>query len=363
MRFVILSLVATAVLDQARNGNRTRRVIRLHPWKTPSLITLKGKTMKEFLLSAFLLVLLGSAAYAGAVTQLGVVPSINPVVAGTPITITVSALDANGLVVPGYRGTVHFTSDSQLQLPADYTYTARDNGVHTFDVILPTTAGDYTITATDTANSSITGSATITVIAAPASQFTVVTDASDPQPAGVPFDVTVIATDPYGNVDTNYTGTVTFSSQDPAGATLPANYTFQPSDQGQATFAGVSLYTEGTWDVTATDTVSGITGSAFVNVQAAPAVARAVIAPRTAHAGVAVAVTVIAQDPYDNTDTNDGGTITWTTSDQDPNVVLPPDYPFQPSDQGQVTFPGGATLITPGDQFLTASDRDRPTKD
>jgi hypothetical protein len=61
-------------------------------------------------------------------------------------------------------------------------------------------------------------------------------------------------------------------------------------------------------------------------------------------------------DPYGNTDTNYTGTVTFSTSDGDPGVMLPPDYTFQPSDQGQVTFPGGVTLITPGAQTLTAMD-------
>jgi hypothetical protein len=65
---------------------------------------------------------------------------------------------------------------------------------------------------------------------------------------------------------------------------------------------------------------------------------------------------VIAVDPYGNTDTHYQGTVTFGTSDGDPGVVLPPDYTFQPADGGMVTFPGGATLITPGDQTLTATD-------
>jgi hypothetical protein len=189
-----------------------------------------------------------------------------------------------------------------------------------------------------------------------ATQFVVVTDAADPDIAGTPFDVTVTAVDANGNVVPNYTGTVTFTSGDPYGATLPADYIFQASDQGQHTFSGVTLYTAGTWDVTATDTVNGITGSAFVNVQAAPAVTLAVIAPSTAVSGVPFDVTLIAQDPYGNTDTNYTGTVSWTASDPDPGVILPPDYMFQPSDQGQVTFSAGVTLITPGDQQLMAFD-------
>jgi hypothetical protein len=48
--------------------------------------------------------------------------------------------------------------------------------------------------------------------------------------------------------------------------------------------------------------------------------------------------------------------VTFSTSDTDPGVVLPPAYTFQPGDQGQVTFAGGFTLITPGVQTLTVTD-------
>jgi hypothetical protein len=283
-------------------------------------------------------------------------PSDNPVQAGSTFSLTVSALDANNNIVTGYRGTVHFaTTDQQGFLPANYAFTASDNGVHTFPITLAT-AGNQTITATDTANGSISGRATITVTPAPAASFAVYTDASDPDVAGSLFDITVVAIDPFGNQDTNYTGTATFSSQDPFGATLPVDYAFQPGDAGAASFSGVALYTAGTQDVTATDTVSGITGAAFVNVVAAPASSLMVIAPHTATSGSPFDVTVVAQDPYGNTDTNYSGTVTWGTTDMGTGVVLPPDYAFQPSDQGMVTFPHGVTLITPGDQTLYAAD-------
>jgi hypothetical protein len=305
--------------------------------------------------------LTGSATVAvpGPATQYVVTTTAaNPDVAGTPFTVTVTAQDSHGLTAIGYRGTVHFTSgDPQATLPANYTFTAADNGVHTFSGVTLRTAGTQSVTATDTVTGSITGSTAVNVVAAAASQLMVSTDAADPDIAGTVFDVTVVATDPYGNTDTNYQGTVTFSSGDPYGASLPADYTFQASDQGVATFAGVTaLYTAGTWDVTATDTNSGITGAAFVNVQAAPAVALQVVAPTSATSGTPFDVTVIAVDLYGNTDTNYNGTVTFSTSDGDPAVVLPPDYTFQPSDAGMVTFPGGVTLITPGDQTLTATD-------
>jgi hypothetical protein len=279
----------------------------------------------------------------------------SPVTAGTAGTVTVTAKDAFGNTTPDYAGTVHFTSsDAQAGLPADSTLV---NGTGTFAAVL-FTAGAESIIATDTANGSVTGTqAGIMVTPAATSQFVVLTDAASPDVAGTFFDETVVAQDPYGNTDTNYRGTIHFSSGDPFGAALPADYTFQPTDQGTATFAGVTaLFTAGTWDVTAADAGSGITGSALVNVMAAPAVAFQVLAPSTVSSGTAFDVTVIAVDPYGNTDTNYLGTVTFSTTDPDPGVVLPPDYTFQPTDQGMVTFPRGITLVTAGDQQVTVTD-------
>jgi hypothetical protein len=93
--------------------------------------------------------------------------------------------------------------------------------------------------------------------------------------SGTPFDITVTALDPSGNIDTNYQGTVTFSTTDAApGVMLPADYTFTTGDGGDNgvhTFpSGVTLITVGHQTLTSTDTVSGITGSATVTVGPGP---------------------------------------------------------------------------------------------
>ncbi len=81
----------------------------------------------------------------------------SPRTGGVAGSITVTALDSGDHVATSYRGTVHFTSDdSAATLPADYAFTAADNGRHTFSVTLATT-GTSSITATDTANASLTG--------------------------------------------------------------------------------------------------------------------------------------------------------------------------------------------------------------
>jgi hypothetical protein len=179
--------------------------------------------------------------------------------------------------------------------------------------------------------------------------------------AGAPFDITLTALDASGQVLTDYTGTVTFSSGDPYGASLPADYTFTAADQGVHTFsAETALYTAGTWDVTATDPAAGVTTSAFVAVTPAPAVSFVITAPANVAAGTPFEVTVTAVDPYGNTDPTYQGTVTFSTDDPDPAVVLPADYTFTADDQGVHTFTdsglGEITLVTPGDRTLIVTD-------
>jgi streptogramin lyase/uncharacterized protein YkwD len=74
------------------------------------------------------------------------------VVAGMPFDVTVTAVDAQGNTVLTYTGKIHFsTSDTGtgVMLPADYTFTAADNGVHTFNGVVLGTAGNTTLTVSD----------------------------------------------------------------------------------------------------------------------------------------------------------------------------------------------------------------------
>jgi hypothetical protein len=92
--------------------------------------------------------------------------------------------------------------------------------------------------------------------------------------AGVPFDVTVTAVDPFGQVAVGYSGIVTFSTTDPGpGVVLPADYTFTLDDGGMHTFTDtglgeITLVTPGDQLLTVTDTADAtITGSATVTVE------------------------------------------------------------------------------------------------
>src|SRR5262249_60291969 len=87
--------------------------------------------------------------------------------AGVARSVTVPALDLAGNPDPNYTGTVHFmSSDYQADLPAEYTFTAADHGVHTFSVTLKT-AGDQSVSVADyQAFASGSASATVTPAAA-----------------------------------------------------------------------------------------------------------------------------------------------------------------------------------------------------
>ena len=181
--------------------------------------------------------------------------------AGAAFNFTVTALDATNATATSYAGTVHFTSsDGQAVLPANATLT---NGIGTFSATLKT-AGNQTITATDTVTASVTGTSNVVVVsAAAATHYSVSAPAS--ATAGSAFNFTVTALDQFNNTATTYAGTVHFTSSDGA-AVLPANSTLT---NGVGTFSA-TLNTAGSRTITATDTVSAsITGtSAAITVTA-----------------------------------------------------------------------------------------------
>jgi hypothetical protein len=193
----------------------------------------------------------------------------SPSTAGATEIFTVTAEDPLGEIVTNYRGTIHFqSSDNLAPLPADYTFTAADNGAHTFSAVLKT-AGNQSLTATDIRIGSIRGSAAVAVQAAAADHFLIT--APPGAVSGMPFDVLVTALDPYGNTDTNYQGTVTFTTTDSSlGVVLPSDYTFTTGDAGDngvhAFPTGITLIAPGDQTITATDSVSGISGGATVTV-------------------------------------------------------------------------------------------------
>jgi hypothetical protein len=99
-----------------------------------------------------------------------------------------------------------------------------------------------------------------------------------------------------------------------------------------------------------------------VNVGAYQASATAFVlnAPTKVHPGVPFDITVTAEDPFDQVAVGYLGTVTFSTSDPDPGVVLPADYTFTLADGGGHTFTdtglGETTLWTHGHQTINVTD-------
>jgi hypothetical protein len=191
------------------------------------------------------------------------------VTAGVALTFTVSARDPYGNLATGYRGTLHFTStDANAVVPADYTFTTTDGGSHSFSSGLTLKkAGAQKVTATDTVNAAVTGSATITVNPAAASAF-LLTGLPSTSKRGTAVTFTLRVVDAFGNTVTGYTGAVHFTSTDKH-AKLPADFTFSAADAGVHTFT-VTFNSRGPQTITATDKASSsLTGSESTTVAAA----------------------------------------------------------------------------------------------
>jgi len=272
--------------------------------------------------------------------------------AGAPLSITVTALDASNNVNPNYTSTIHFTSSDPLAiLPADYTFTSADQGVHAFTVTLEK-AGAQAITAIDTTTSTIGGSSSTTVTAAAASSLNA-TGFPSSTTAGNPGNIVVTAFDPYGNIATGYTGTVHFSSSD-GKAALPAEYTFTLADGGSHAFS-VTLKTAGPQSITAADTATSSMTSTQAGITVNPAAGNILVitGPSSVTHGVAFSITVTAYDAYGNVATGYTGTVHFKSSDG--SARLPANYSFTAFDKGTHTF-SGVVLKTRGKQTITAVD-------
>src|SRR5439155_1544504 len=157
--------------------------------------------------------------------------------AGQTVAVTLTAYDSFGNRATGYTGIVKFRSDDpQAGLPSAYTFTPADGGVKTFQVTFRT-AGAHGLSVSHAAPGSAAAAA-VPVAPADASRFELAAPkATDER---VPFAVTLTAFDAFGNRAFGFTGTVTFSSDDPR-AVLPAPVRFAPDYAVRVTVPGVVL--------------------------------------------------------------------------------------------------------------------------
>ncbi len=227
-----------------------------------------------------------------------------------PATFTVTALDAVGLTATSYTGSASFTStDALAVLPPTTAFIA---GVASNLSITLNTEGPQSVTATDTVDTSITGSASSDVTTAVALAFTM--QPSDAVAgASIAPAVQVGLIDASGNPVTKGSYSVTLSLASNAnGATLGGTTTVAAVN-GVATFSNVSVGKAGT-GYTLVASASGLdsaTSSAFNITPGAPAKVAFVAQPTDGIAGAPLspAVQVAIQDAFGNA-TNSSANVT-----------------------------------------------------
>lgn len=175
--------------------------------------------------------------------------------------VTVAVQDATGNVVTAASGTVTLA----LTTPGGATLTgggpaAVTSGVATFAGLSVNKTGSYTLTPTTTVAgvTTLPASAAFTVSAGAATQLVFTQQPSSVAPgATMSPAVTVTVEDANGNAVTTASGTVTLALTTPGGATLTGGGPVSVAS-GVATFAGLSIDKVGTYTLTPSTTVAGV---------------------------------------------------------------------------------------------------------
>jgi hypothetical protein len=275
-----------------------------------------------------------AAVKAGVATSLAIATSATAT-SGAAQSVTVTATDAYGNAAT-YVGTVKFSSsDTQAILPANYSFTTKDSGVHTFNVTLKS-SGSQSITASDAVNNALTNTRAGISVSAPTATIASLGVTGFPAAtAGTAKTFTVTAKDSLGNVVPGYTGTITFSSSD-VKAGLPASYTFTAADAGVHTFLA-TFKTAGTQSITAKDTAAAtvIGSQTGIAITAGTAAQFVISAPSSATIGVGFKFTVTVLDAFGNVATGYRGKVHLSSTDTKAGTS---DYTFSSGDNGVHIF-------------------------
>lgn len=271
-------------------------------------------------------------------------------------------------------GTFSFSvSDSVLTVTRNGDGTPAASGsldLTLYGIVNDTTAGTGSVSVETRNASSVileSGSASLTLLPGPLNDFSLSGEPASIQ-AGTAFSASIIATafDMYGNIKTNYTGQVYFTSSD-GQAQLNFHsgnpYTFLSGDNGTRSFpgSGFELRTAGSQTISVTDgTISR--SSAAISVTPGGLVAFTLTGvPAGLQAGRTFpsSVTVTAFDAYNNIKTDYTGQVYFTSTDPQAQITVDASnpYTFILSENGVHSFSGGGfELRTAGSQTITVQD-------
>ena len=289
--------------------------------------------------------------------------------AGTPIPVTVTA--NNGANTNLYNGIVNVTSTAPFYIGS----TLYSPG-QVYQIMLPGTPQDavtfspsFVTTGTQTlsfnplagtnnSNANAPAPVTTTVVAGGVTHFAISGVNGGPVPAtvpaGTPVGFTVTALDQYGNVNTAYTGPVTFTGfTDPTTTITPAGPAALAAGTGQFT---VTFQRTGTESFQVVDANNAAIAGGFITTVTAGAATRLTVSPfpGTVAAGQPVAFTVTALDQFGNPSGNYTGPVAFSAP-TDPRAGVTVVSPFS-NGAAMYTVVFGTT----GSQALRVSDPSNP---
>jgi len=268
---------------------------------------------------------------------------VDAIVVGSPVTLTVAAIDASGSVVTAYQGTAQLASDDTAAT-VDLVFGAADGGSKNTQFATDV-AGTITVSVKDKTNANLTGLISLHTKNGAATKLQIKGLASSAS-AGDALPFAVTALDAKGNAVKDYTGQVTVTSDD-AAAVLPAAYTYVSADSGSHTF-GVALATSGTRTVTVSDGTLGDHASVTVSHGSAAQFVIDQLASE-AIAGASQGFRVTARDRFGNLVTNHAGPVTLGSTDPAASFGAPGAF-----SGGQASM--SVTFATIGAQTVLVSD-------
>jgi len=226
------------------------------------------------------------------------------IAAGAPFGMVVTAENDDGTTNTTFTGLI---TVGNYDGPIGGTLSVNPvNGVATFTGLTLDQSGDNQLyVSSDTEATVSPNDVTVTPLAA--------TQLSAAAPSGVltnaPFGVTVNAEDPYGNIDTSFSGNVTLAmGANPSGAALGGTLTVAAAS-GVATFSNLTLSKLGN-GYTLNATSSGLSGSATLAFDVSDQLAVTTQPPASVAAGSSFGLSVSAEDGLGNVDTSFTGSVT-----------------------------------------------------
>ena len=273
--------------------------------------------------------------------------------AGAPFGFKVEAEDAFGNLATTFDGTLvaALSPNSGNATLAGAVTAVASGGVAVFSGVSVNQVGSgYTIQVSGV-NGPPATSTPFNVSIGAATELVIPTQPPSSVTAGDPFSLTVAVADPYGNIETSFSGPITIGLLgDPKNGALNGTLTATATN-GVATFSGLSLFTAASgYTIQAkSGNLTAVTSSPMsVTPAGAAKLAVSIPPPSTLVAGADFGLSIVAEDAYNNITTGFTGTVTLALQTPSGSVSLSGGPLSLAASGGVASFPPSLAIDTAG---------------